>query len=165
MNLDAIPAGTRVLVDANTLIYAVDQVSLESRRLLDRCGAGDLTGFLTVISLAEFCHRRLMQEAQSLGLAAANPAKALARDQSLVRKLARYAQETEDLLARDLHLLAWEDSDFHKALALQRQFGLLTNDSLHLAAGLRVGIEFVATSDSDFDSVPDITVCKPGDLP
>jgi predicted nucleic acid-binding protein len=34
--------------------------------------------------------------------------------------------------------------------------GLLTNDSLHLAAGLRAGVNFLATADSQFDTVPGI---------
>ena len=36
MNPDAIPAGSAVLIDANLLIYAVEGVSVQSRRLVDR---------------------------------------------------------------------------------------------------------------------------------
>ncbi len=164
MTLDAIPAGSGVLLHANLLIYAAEELSFESRRLLDRCGNGGLTGNLSVVALAEFSHRRMMQEAQSLGLAASNPVRALSPNPAVVRKLTRYAQEVEDLLARQLTVLPLSAMDVAKALELQRLFGLLTNDSLHLAAGLRAGIRYVATSDSDFDAVPGIVVCRPGDL-
>ena len=42
--------------------------------------AREIIGVLSTIVVAEFCHRRMMQEAQSRGLAAANPAKALAQN-------------------------------------------------------------------------------------
>ncbi|MEI7936716.1 MAG: hypothetical protein WCK27_08520 [Verrucomicrobiota bacterium] len=55
-------------------------------------------------------------------------------------------------------------ANFVKALELQRLHGLLTNDSLHLAAGLRAGVNFLATADPQFDTVPGISVFKPGDV-
>jgi hypothetical protein len=36
MSLDDIPSGSRVLLDANVLIYARRGVSVQSRRLLER---------------------------------------------------------------------------------------------------------------------------------
>lgn len=87
MNLDDIPSGGNVLLDANLLIYAAEAISKESQRLLTRCARHDLKGFITAITAAEFCHRRMMQEAQSLGLVAQNPAKALSHDRMLIRKL------------------------------------------------------------------------------
>jgi len=164
MTLDDIPSGSAILIDANVLIYARRGMSGQCRRLLERCAAREIIGVLSAIVVAEFCHRRMMQEAQSRGLAAANPARTLAQNPALVRQLSGYAQESEDLLAGDFTMLAVEDADFGKALALQRQHGLLTNDSLHLAAGLRAGISSLATNDPQFDAVPGISVFKPDDV-
>jgi predicted nucleic acid-binding protein len=80
MSLDAIPAGARVLIDANILIYAKRAISKQSRKLLERCAQQEVSGVLTTIVVAEFCHRRMMQEAQSRGLSGSNPAKALAQN-------------------------------------------------------------------------------------
>jgi len=52
-------------------------MSAQCRRLFARCGKGELCGAMTTVGVAAFCHRRMMQEAQSLGLCASNPAKAL----------------------------------------------------------------------------------------
>ena len=41
---------------------------------------------------------------------------------------------------------------------------MLTNDSLNLAAGLRNGVNLLATADPQFDSFPGITVFKPNDI-
>jgi predicted nucleic acid-binding protein len=164
MTLDDIPAGVRLLIDANILIYARRGMSEQCRRLVELCARKEVSGVLTSIALAEFCHRRMMQEAQSRGLTGSNPAKVLSQGAGLVRQLAQYRQEVEDLLASGLLVLAIEEADFVEALELQRLHGLLTNDSLHLAAGLRAGVNFLVTADSQFDTVPGISVFKPGDL-
>jgi predicted nucleic acid-binding protein len=164
MTLDDVPSGSKVLVDANTLVYARRGMSAQCRRLLERCARGELNGVLTTIVVAEFCHRRMMQEAQSRGLAASNPAKALGQNPALVRQLTTYAQDVEDLMQGEFTLLAVEASDLTKALALQKQHGLLMNDSLLLASGLRAGVTQLATADRQFDAVTGLTLFKPDDL-
>ncbi len=164
MSLDAIPAGARVLIDANILIYAKRGMSAQSRRLLERCARHEVNAVLTTIVVAEFCHRRMMQEAHSRGLSGSNPAKALAQNPGLVQQLTQYSQEVEDLLSGDLLVLAVESTDFTKAADLQRTHGLLTNDSLNLAVALRIGVNLLATADPQFDSMPGVTVFKPEDV-
>jgi predicted nucleic acid-binding protein len=164
MSLDAIPAGARVLVDANILIYAKRGMSAQCRRLVERCAQREVSGVLTSIVVAEFCHRRMMQEAQSRGLSGSNPAKALAQNLALVRQLTQYSQEVEDLLSGDLPVLAVESTDFTKAAELQRTHGLPTHDSLNLAVALRSGVNLLATADPQFNSIAGLTVFKPDDL-
>lgn len=164
MNLDAIPAGSAVLIDANVAIYARHGMSEQCRRLFARCVAGEVHGVMTSVGVAEFCHRRMMQEAQSLGLCGSNPAKALGGSPSLIARLSQYAKDVEDLLAGDLRILPVEPGDLLAALPLQHQYQLLTNDSLLLAVGLRAGVTAFATSDSQLDNVSNLTVFKPDDL-
>jgi predicted nucleic acid-binding protein len=164
MSLDTIPPGAQVLLDANILIYAKCGLSAQCRRLLERCVQHDLNGVLTTVVVAEVCHRRMMQEAQSRGLSGSNPAKTLAQNPALVRQLTQYHQDVEDLLSGELVVLAVDGADFAKAAELQRLHGLLTNDSLSLAVGLRNGVNLVATADPQFDSIPGVTVFKPEDL-
>lgn len=164
MSLDDIPFGSRILLDANVLIYARRGVCVQSRRLLERGGSGEAVGIVRTFVLAEYCHRRMMQEAQSCGLAAVNPAKTLAQDPALVHQLNQYAQEVEDLLAGDLETRETVAADFTQALALQRQHGPLTNDSLMVSTALRAGVTQLATADPQFDSVAGLSVFKPDDL-
>ena len=105
-----------------------------------------------------------MQEAQSLGLAASNPAKALSQNTALLEQLSQYRRDVADLLAGDLTILSLEAADLTLALQLQQQHCLLTNDSLHLAAALRANVLALATNDPGFDLVPTVTLYKPGDL-
>jgi predicted nucleic acid-binding protein len=48
---------------------------------------------------------------------------------------------------------------------MRQRHGLLTNDSLILAAADSYGIAALATGDEDFDDVPWLTVYKPEDIP
>ncbi len=164
MTPDQVPAGTPVLLDANILIYARRGVSAQCQRLLARCAAREIRGYLTTIATAEFCHRRMMQEAQSLGLVGSNPAKALAQNRTILGKLHQYESDVKDLLAGELTILSLETVDLSLALDLQRQHCLLTNDSLHLAAALRAGISALATNDHCFNLIPNVSLYQPDDL-
>jgi predicted nucleic acid-binding protein len=164
ISLDDIPNGAAVLLDANVIIYAKHGASAQCRGLLTRCAAREVRGFIAVNAVAEFCHRRMMQEAQSLGLAASNPARALGQDRALLFRLSQYRSDVEDLLSGDLTVLSLESGDFSKAMVLQRQHGLMTNDSLQIAAALRAGISLIASSDPHFDQLPAITVYNPTDI-
>jgi predicted nucleic acid-binding protein len=164
MTLDDIPAGAAVLLDANILIYARRGASIQCQRLLARCAAREIRGFLTTIAVAEFCHRRMMQESQSLGLAGSKPAKALGQNPTLLGQLSQYRRDVEDLLAGELTILPLEAADLTLALDLQRQHHLLTNDSLHLAAAMRANLPAFATNDHCFDQVPAVTLYQPDDV-
>jgi len=106
----------------------------------------------------------MMQEAQSRGLSASYPAKALGQNPAIVRQLTAYKMEMEDLLAGDMAIASFESADFLKALELQQAHGLLTNDSLQLAIGLRQDIKLLATADPQFADIPGITLFRPDDV-
>lgn len=164
MNPDEIPCGTLVLFDANALVYAKHGQSRQCRNALRRCADGELRGCVTVIALAEFCHRRMMQEAQMLGLAGSNPARSLAQDRLLIQNLKLYRREVEQLCSGGLTVIETTSVDLLEGLSIQARFGLLTNDSLHIAAARRHGIQVLISSDPHLDSVPGFTRYAPSDL-
>jgi predicted nucleic acid-binding protein len=164
MNLAEIRNGTRVFVDANIIIYAVQRVSAQCVDFLAACARGDVEGVLTTTVVAEVCHRRMIQEAQARGLVAANPARALAGRGALIGQLTVYADDVRDLLGGGLLVEPTLPEDFHLALEFQRRFGLLTIDSLNLAAARRLGIKAIATANGGFATVSGFLVHKPDDL-
>jgi predicted nucleic acid-binding protein len=164
MSIPEVPDGTRILVDANIVLYVLAGKSLQCRRFLERCADGSIEGIITTVVAAEICHRRMILEAAARGLIAANPARALGRDRAKVRKLSDYAGEMRDLLGGGLTVEAVRPEDFLVALEFQNRHGLLTNDSLNLAAARRLGLRDVATADSHFDGVSGWRVFRPRDL-
>jgi predicted nucleic acid-binding protein len=165
MTLSRIPGGCTVFVDANVLIYARRHASQDCVRFLERCAAGEVNGVISTLVLAEFCHRRMMQEAQAGGLAASNPAKALAQKPEIVRKLTVYADDVRRLVDGELVVEPVRAEDFLVAVELQREFALLTNDSLNLAVARRLTIADLATADANFDQVHGLRIHRPGDIP
>jgi predicted nucleic acid-binding protein len=49
-------------------------------------------------------------------------------------------------------------------LEFQQRFGLLTNDSLNLAVGRRLGLTDVASADRGFDAAQGFMIYKPSDV-
>jgi predicted nucleic acid-binding protein len=164
MNLDDLRNGSRVLLDANILIYGHRRTSRQAANLLSRCASGAIEGTITTGTLAEFSHRRMIQEAQSRGLVGSNPARALGENRSLLRSLSAYADEVRDLLGGGLFVEPVLPEDFHLALEFQQKFTLLTNDSLNLAVARRLGLGELATADKGFDSAQGFIVYKPTDI-
>jgi predicted nucleic acid-binding protein len=164
MTLDEIRNGARVLIDANVLIYGVRRTSLQCRALLARCETGALEGIITTTILAEFSHRRMMEEAKFKGLIGSNPARALGERREILRQLSGYADEVRDLLGGGLFVEPVMGEDFHLALEFQQKFSLLTNDSLNLAVARRLGLNEISTADKGFDSAQGFIIYKPTDI-
>ncbi len=164
MNLGDIIKGSTVFVDTNILLYARAGQSRQCREFVTRCMDGELTGIISELVVAEFCHRRMVQEAQSSGLAGSNPVRALSQNPESVRKMSVYADDVRGLLGGELQWISASGSDFFVALELQQQHGLLINDSLILAVIRRLGLTEIATADSHFDTVHGLVTYKPDDL-
>jgi predicted nucleic acid-binding protein len=165
VNFDDIPDDEAVFVDANILIYAAQEKSGQCRRLLQRIAGQTVRGVCSAIVVAELCHRSMLNEARAKQLiSGSNPAKALSQRRDLISQLSEYAEIVRDILNSELAVEPLQPDDLMLALELQRQHGLLTNDSMHLAVARRLGVHGIATADSSFENVPGIIVYKPTDL-
>lgn len=164
MNIEDIRNGTRVFIDANVLIYGIRRSSRQCLDLLTRCSDGGVEGIVSTNIIAEFCHRRMMEEAKSKGLVGSNPARALSERREMIRQLSAYSEEVRDLLGGGLFVEAVQPEDFHLALEFQQQFSLLTIDSLNLAVARRLGVSEIATADRGFDAAQGFIVYKPTDI-
>ena len=61
-------------------------------------------------------------------------------------------------------LVTTDEARLHRAQTIRARHGLLTNDSLIVAAMEEFGIHNLATRDADFDHVSELTVYKPTDI-
>ncbi|MCX6911429.1 MAG: type II toxin-antitoxin system VapC family toxin [Verrucomicrobia bacterium] len=165
MNLDDIAAGTTVFLDANIFIYAEQQKSAQSVRLLRRFALGEVTGMVSTITVAEVCHRLMIVEAQARKLVSGgNPARSLAEKPQRVRQLSDYATKMLALCNSGLEIKPVLATDLILGVTLQQRWGLLTNDSLNLAVCQRLGVHDMATADTNFDGVGGLRVFHPTDL-
>jgi predicted nucleic acid-binding protein len=107
----------------------------------------------------------MVGEAAGRGLIARPNAANLQGKPHVVRALDDYWQRIAQIRAGKIAVLPLDEFRFVRAHGLRLAHGLMTNDSLLLAAADLFGISSLATADADFDAVPWITVYKPTDLP
>lgn len=166
MSLDDIPTGNLCVIDTNVLLYAEQGVSGQAQRFLRRCFKGELTGLLPQTVWQELTHKLMLTEAvMKHGMSGSNPAARLAYRPEVVRTLGLYQTKVRALMDLGLRFeICTQDDLLQSAFALQRRYGLLTNDSVILAVAIRLEADCIASSDKGFQSVEEIAVFAPSDL-
>jgi len=82
----------------------------------------------------------------------------------LVRKLARSEIQVREFLNLGLRLEPVFPADVLEAVRVQRESGLLTNDSLLLAVLRRLNVRILATADTAFRDISGWIVLSPDDV-
>lgn len=154
-----------MLVDANVFIYAFTRRSAECRLLLDRCERDEVVGITTVEIVSEVCHRLMLIEAAETGVIARPSAAELRRRRPGIQNLTRYWTLTSQIFNLNISIIPLNDRRHRQAHQIRSTYGLLTNDSLIVAAAQEYGIGSLASLDDDFDAVSRLTVYKPTDVP
>ena len=162
--LPALPSGTVVLVDANIFVYGFLGESQQCAAAIERCRNEDVVGVTTIEVINEVCHRLMLREAFDSGLISRPAAAALRSKKDAIRGLRRYWELTSQILHINLIILAADQARQHSAHRVRTEHGLLTNDSLIVAACQDYGIRLLASRDDDFDAISGLTVYKPTDL-
>jgi predicted nucleic acid-binding protein len=78
--------------------------------------------------------------------------------------LTEYWPQTSAIFGLNILVLTSDEAQLHQAQTIRARHGLLTNDSLIVAAMEEFGIRNLATRDNDFDHVSELTVYKPTDI-
>lgn len=163
--LTSIPAGSEFLIDANVLIYGVNVLSPQCHDLLGRCAGREVSAFVMIDVLAEVCHRLMVGEAAGRKFIAHPNAANLQGKDKVVRQLTDYWQRLCEIRAANIAVPPLDEHRFLRAHSIRQAHGLMTNDSLLVAAADVFGISLLATNDTDFDGVPWLAVYRPTDLP
>jgi predicted nucleic acid-binding protein len=165
LTLDRVPASSRIFLDSTIFIYHATGTSAQCRDLLERCEAGDLRGVTSVVVLAEVAHRLMIIEAVASGaVSGKDVVKKLRARPDLVRRLHVYQEQIERIPLMGVEVVPLELRVLIRSAELRRQYGLLVNDSLVVAAARELGIESLASADADFRRVEEMTLYRPGDL-
>jgi len=167
MNLEDIQNGSLCVVDTNVLLYAEQGVSQQCKRLLRRCGTGDIIVRLPQTVWYEVCHKLMLAEALMGGrITGPNPAAKLSRRPEIIQGLGLYREKLAALVELGLGFEPCTKQDFfERAFIYQKKYGLLTNDSLILAAAVRLEADFLVTADASFKNIQELQVAMPSDLP
>ena len=162
--LPNLPSGADVFLDANVFIYALSGNSKECRELLRRCSTEEVLGITTLDVINEVTHRLMLAEAVAKNVILKSNVSALKGKWRDVAKLNEYWTLTARIFGLNIVIAVSDELRLHRAQTVRSSYGLLTNDSLILAAMSDYGIDSLAARDGDFDHVPTLTVYKPTDV-
>jgi len=132
--------------------------------LLERCSTEEVFGITLYEVVHEATHHFMTGEARAKGLSSVKVAKYLANHPEQVKQLTDYWANTQRLLALNIVFLPMEQDIVVEAQTERANGGLLTNDSIIVAAMREYGISRIATNDKQFDTVTGISVFSPTDL-
>lgn len=161
--LNTIPPGSNVFIDANIIVYGINEESEQCKQFLDRCSREEIFGICLFEILNEATHQFMRGEARAKGLP--STPNDLRRMFNLIAGWTDYWKNTERVLGLNLLFLSTDESIVRLAQSERQNHGLLTNDSMIVSCMHKYGIDFLATSDRDFERVTDIIVFRPDDLP
>ncbi len=165
LTLERVSAATRIFLDSTIFIYHATGVSPQCRGLLERCEAGEVVGVTSVVVLAEVAHRLMMIEAVADGLVSGKDVvKKLRSKPDVVGRLHVYQEQVERIPLMGVDVLPLEIGTLLRSADVRRQYGLLMNDSLLVAAARGAGVEHLASADPDFERVKELQLYQPGDL-
>jgi predicted nucleic acid-binding protein len=163
--LSDLPHGLELLIDANIFVYAFLESSPQCIQLLRRCAMEDVLGITTVDVVSDVCHRLMLVEAVATGAISKQSAQLLKRKSEVIPRLNRYWVLTQGIFELPILLIELDEPRLKFAQEMRMRHGLLTSDSLLLAAADEYGITALTTLDSDFDGISWLNVYKPTDVP
>lgn len=165
LTLEKIPSGETIFIDSSIFIYHFTGASLQCRQFLERCERNDAKGITSVLALAEVAHRLMMMEAMQAGVVAGNnlPRKLRGMPEA-VKKLHLYQEQIEKIPLMGIHLIPVDATCLFQSIELRRKYGLLVNDSLIAASAILQSAAGIASADSDFARVAELSVFHPTDL-
>ena len=159
-----LPAGADVFLDANIFIYSFSGQSNECRELLRRCATEDVVGITTLEVINEVTHRMMLAQAVAKEIITRQNAAALKGKWRDVVTLSDYWTLTSRIFKLNILIVASDESRLHRAQTVRSSHGLLTTDSLILAAMREYGIDCLASRDGDFDHISSLAIYKPTDI-
>jgi len=166
MTLDQVPAGARVLVDSNVLVYHFQPHPVFGpmcNRLMERIERQDIEGWTFTSLLGEVGHRLMLIEAATMpGYGGGKVLNRLKQQPSVIPRLTLFQKAVDAVLQSRLRVIPVPGALVSTAAALSRQHSLLTNDALIVALMHHQGLTVLASHDADLDALPGITRYAPG---
>lgn len=162
--LTSIPNARAIFIDANIFhlyLRGPKELSRESTKFLERLESGEIPGYTSTLVLDELMYKILLRKIEEKHKQ--NPLTVIEKDFGEIAKNSYYAKEAIDLVLgiSGLNVLDVTREDVQHAPDLMESFSLLPRDAVHLSVMLNHNIMDIASSDSDFDRVKDLTRWTP----
>lgn len=112
----------------------------------------------------EVTHRLMVAEALGTGVIKRDRVRDLRGKRREIAELTEYWAQISAIFGLNILVLPSDEARLYRAQSVRSRYGLLTNDSLILAAMEENGVDSLATRDSDFDHISNLKIYKPTDI-
>lgn len=165
MNIDNLPSGARVAVDANIIIYHFTGTSKQCSFFLERARRGELAAYIPTHIALELLHRLMMLEAVADGhIQSGSPAKKMSSKPELVRSLQRSYRDFRLLDRLGIRILSTSASALARVSWYSMNYGLLANDAALLAVMEEENLRHLVSCDSQLRDISPFQTWLPDDL-
>jgi len=165
-SLEALPLSSDVFIDANIFLYHI----MKRPKFFSACHSffvaiesGSYKGFTSTLVLNEVLHKLIIAEAtNAYGLHSERDAANLLKQYpEKIRGLSKVWMTYAAIKDYPIKICSCDESVLDMAVGLSNKYGLLISDATHLAVIKSEGISNIATNDSDFQRIEDLTVYRP----
>jgi predicted nucleic acid-binding protein len=166
-NLKDFKGKEAIFIDANIFLHHAFDSHPTSVDFLKTVESSNLKAFTSALVIEEVMFKLIMQSASNfLGKAGLQDIKVFLKDsrnrEKVFNPVADYREYIDTLKDFGLVILDLMDKDMALALEKAKRYGLIIADAAHLAVMERKGINHIASSDSDFKAVNNLTLWMPG---
>lgn len=158
MTFDELNPGAAVFIDANIFVYAFAPDPLlgpACKDLLKRVELAQLGGFTSAAVLSNVAHRLMTLEACAVfGWPYAGIAARMQRRPAELKRLHKFREAVDVIASIGIQILPVSGALVKAGAAFSQQYGLMSNDSLIVAAMNDARLTNLASHDGDFDVVP-----------
>ena len=163
-SLADIPKGSSVFIDANIFhLYLRGPKNLrrDCTSFLERVEKGEVRGSTSVLVLDELAYKLLLKRIEETYHQ--NPLDVIEKDPTAISKASNYVGEGLEIILgiEKLDVLSVEREHLRELTTFMMRSSLLPRDALHLSVMSAVGSKDIASTDEDFDRVPEIVRWTP----
>jgi predicted nucleic acid-binding protein len=156
-----------IFIDANIFLHHAFDSNSASVEFLKKVETVNLKAFTSALVIEEITFKLLVQSASNfLSRVNLRRVKDLLQDkpkrEKVMSPVEAYRSYIDRLKDFGLKILDLTDEDMRRALQISKTYGLVTADASHVAVMERTGIRSLATGDSDFQVLKEITLWSPG---
>lgn len=165
-NLKDFQGSNPVFIDTTIFLHHAFDTNPVSVEFLSRIELSNIKAYTSALVLEEVSYKIMMQSASNyLERVTVQRVKKLLENPKnrgkVLSPLIEYMDYIDKLQEAGLTVIDLKGSDMKQAALRAKNSGLITADAAHLAVMLRKSIHHIATDDSDFATVANISVWSP----
>ncbi len=155
-----------IFIDANIFLHHAFDINAISVQFLKKVESSDIKAYTSALVIEEVMFKLVMQSASNfLDKVTVQDVKELLREsdnrERIFKPVLEYRSYIDVLRDFGLVILDVTDKDMITALQRAKEFGLIMADAAHIGVMERKGITHMASSDSDFRSLKNVTLWSP----